>query len=76
LRRPSYQEQDDVHWHALCIYVSAMRQDIVILLFAVLATTTGPAALHFYNKSTSLEADVAAMQSRLSACPVSERVLH
>jgi hypothetical protein len=63
-----YQEQDDLRWHVRCINVSAMRRDILILLFAALAATTGPAALHFYNKSTSLQEDVGAMQSRLRAC--------
>jgi hypothetical protein len=48
--------------------VAIMRRDILLLLFAALTATTGPMALHFYNKATSLEADVEAMQSRLRAC--------
>jgi hypothetical protein len=45
-----------------------MRRDILIVVFALLTATTGPLALHFYNKASSLESDVAAMQRRLATC--------
>jgi hypothetical protein len=45
-----------------------MRHDILIVLFAALAAVTGPTALHFYNKSQTLEEDLARLQRTAPQC--------
>jgi hypothetical protein len=55
--------------------VADMRHDNLVLLFIVLAAAAGPAALHFYHKSQSLQVSLDTTQERLSECAVPPLVL-